>query len=65
MFQFGYQIPSWLTGKNATRFCGYESDLLTLEPDDDIVEEFKDKAKLRKALALTKIPRNCTSVKNI
>lgn len=28
-------------------FCRYESDLLTLEPDDYIVKEFKDKKKKR------------------
>lgn len=52
-FQFGYQIPSSLTGKNVANFRKYESDLLTLEPDDDIVKEFKDEVKLRKGTFLT------------
>lgn len=44
-------------------FCGYESDLLTLEPNDDIVEEFKNKKKNQKnqnnaQLLLPKITTN-------
>lgn len=43
-------------------FCGCESDLLTLEPDDDIVKEFKDK---KKAWLLPKITTNCLVLSKI
>lgn len=50
MFQFSYEIPSCLTGKNAANCCQYGLSLLTLEPDDDIVKELEDKSEVRKGL---------------
>lgn len=46
-------------------FCGYESDLLTLEPDDDIVKEFKDKKKKKRHVVTQDHHKLFHSVKNI
>lgn len=47
VFQFSNQIPSCHPGKNAAIFSEYESELLTLEPDNAIVKEFRGKAEKR------------------